>query len=246
MPSNEISAKRSRKAFIASRDWQSSQKRRQTLAVQKAIGRAKSTSLHGDDKSAQSRQKKRPFLLPCMPTPTPRTLDPAVTRKAVLSAIRQVCATYRLPTHSAKDATALLLGEAASAPGGRRAKTTRAKTGQASPTIQWPRESFAHARDLHGENIVQFLRRVWTKAIAAGATRKDLRDHDPSAEMAISNYLRRTREFPKGRKLPPDIALPTKKEVNDRILASGNVPSSEVARLAAVAWRRQKAGAPGP
>jgi len=107
-------------------------------------------------------------------------------------------------------------------------------------SIQLPRETYSHAHKHLGENIVQFLERVWKPLIQQGATRVDLRNIDPSAEKAVNNY---TSIRPDGtrRELPGDLYLPTKKDLNDRLLAQvSEIPNSTLEAIVA-AKRRRKA-----
>ena len=47
--------------------------------------------------------------------------------------------------------------------------STRSAAAVATAGLQWPPESYAQARKERGENIVQFLTRVWLPLIRAGA-----------------------------------------------------------------------------
>jgi len=67
------------------------------------------------------------------------------------------------------------------------------------------------------ETIVDFLRRVWKPWMDAGSlTRNDLRKLDQSAARGIDNWLAKN-------SLPDDIRVPTKKELNDSIIAQGGI-----------------------
>jgi hypothetical protein len=82
-----------------------------------------------------------------------------------------------------------------------------------------------------GENIIDFLRRVWGEWIGTGAlTRPDLRRLDSNAYTALNNYLR-------NHELPSDIRIPKLSEVNDMAL-SGPTPLREVKRLGSASYRR--------
>jgi hypothetical protein len=73
-----------------------------------------------------------------------------------------------------------------------------------------------------GENIVEFLRRVWQPWIEAGVlTRSDLRRLDRKADEGVANWLR-TRE------LPDDIRIPTKSEVIDMEYGINNLSAEEI------------------
>jgi hypothetical protein len=98
---------------------------------------------------------------------------------------------------------------------------------------EWPRESYAHAHRTHGEDIVQFLSRVWLPFIASGQLDlRTLRKADPSAAKAIDNYTRRIDpDTGERRRLPPHLALPTLREVNDRLAAQAVTPGQRSARL---------------
>ena len=105
-------------------------------------------------------------------------------------------------------------------------------------SIEWPNEKFADAR-AGGEDIVQFLRRVWKPFIDAGATRVDLRNVDKSADRAVAAY---TLVGPDGsrKSLPKDVHFPTRKELNDKILESGLIQPGDVERLAVAKRRRMR------
>jgi len=82
-----------------------------------------------------------------------------------------------------------------------------------SSALPWPTVTYSAAHRATGCNIVQFLEEHYAPLIKAGqVTRVTLRKHDPSADMAVANYLRG------GRQLPEGLQIPTKKELNDRAL----------------------------
>ncbi len=99
--------------------------------------------------------------------------------------------------------------------------------------LQWPSESYALAHKERGENIVQFLTRVWLPLIQAGAVDlRTLRARDPSAAKAVDNYQQRSDPVTGLRRsLPPELDIPTKREVNDRLAASIAHPGDRPARL---------------
>jgi hypothetical protein len=115
-------------------------------------------------------------------------------------------------------------------------RTTSASTEAPPPLpagLQWPRESYAQARKERGENIVQFLTRVWLPLIQAGAVDlRTLRARDPSAAKAVDNYQQR-RDPATGLRcrLPPELDIPTKREVNDRLAAGIAHAGDRPARL---------------
>ena len=99
--------------------------------------------------------------------------------------------------------------------------------------LQWPAESYAQAHKERGENIVQFLSRVWLPLIQAGAVDlRTLRARDPSAAKAVDNYQQR-RDPATGLRcrLPAELDIPTKREVNDRLAARIAHPGDRPARL---------------
>jgi tetratricopeptide (TPR) repeat protein len=115
-------------------------------------------------------------------------------------------------------------------------RTTPAST-EAPPSLpaglQWPGEVYAQARKERGENIVQFLTRVWQPLIQAGAVDlRTLRARDPSAAKAVDNYQQR-RDPATGLRcrLPPELHIPTKREVNDRLAAGIAHAGDRPARL---------------
>jgi tetratricopeptide (TPR) repeat protein len=115
-------------------------------------------------------------------------------------------------------------------------RTTPAST-EARPSLpaglQWPGESYAQARNERGENIVQFLTRVWLPLIQAGAVDlRTLRARDPSAAKAVDNYQQR-RDPATGLRcrLPAELDIPTKREVNDRLAAGIAHTGDRPARL---------------
>ena len=99
--------------------------------------------------------------------------------------------------------------------------------------LQWPTESYAQAHKERGENIVQFLTRVWLPLIQAGAVDlRTLRARDPSAAKAVDNYRQR-RDPATGlrSRLPAEFDIPTKREVNDRLAAGIAHAGDRPARL---------------
>ena len=99
--------------------------------------------------------------------------------------------------------------------------------------LQWPAESYAQARKERGENIVQFLSRVWLPLIQAGVVDlRTLRARDPSAAKAVDNYQQR-RDPATGLRcrLPAELDIPTKREVNDRLAAGIAHAGDRPARL---------------
>jgi tetratricopeptide (TPR) repeat protein len=113
----------------------------------------------------------------------------------------------------------------------RRAPTAMAPAPPAD--LQWPTESYAQAHKARGENIVGFLSRVWLKLIKAGVVDlRTLRAKDPSAAKAIDNFTRKTDPVTgKRHRLPPQLHIPTKKELNDKLAASVHDPGDRPARL---------------
>lgn len=86
-----------------------------------------------------------------------------------------------------------------------------------------------------GENIVEFLRRVWMPWIEIGAlTRPELRRFDPKADAAIVNW-RRTREW------PAELNIPSRADVTERRAArAGNDPLFDETRRARHALEARK------
>ena len=128
----------------------------------------------------------------------------------------------------------------------RRAAQTRvARTVAPTADLQWPTETYAHAHKARGENIVAFLSRVWLPLISVGAVDlRTLRERDPSAAKAVDNFTRTTDPVTgQRRRLPPQLHLPTKKELNDRLAASIDDPGDRPARLDwALRSRARRAG----
>jgi tetratricopeptide (TPR) repeat protein len=125
----------------------------------------------------------------------------------------------------------------------RRARTAMAPAPPAD--LQWPTESYAQAHKARGENIVGFLSRVWLKLIRAGVVDlRTLRAKDPSAAKAIDNFTRKTDPVTgMRRRLPPQLHIPTKKELNDKLAASVHDPGDRPARLDwALRSRARRAG----
>jgi tetratricopeptide (TPR) repeat protein len=115
-------------------------------------------------------------------------------------------------------------------------RTAPAST-QAPPSLpaglQWPAESYTPAHKERGENIVKFLARVWLPLIQAGAVDlRTLRARDPSAAKAVDNYQQR-RDPATGLRcrLPAELDIPTKREVNDRLAAGIAHAGDRPARL---------------
>ena len=115
-----------------------------------------------------------------------------------------------------------------------RSRETRTAMASAPPAgLQWPTESYAQAHKALGENIVAFLSRVWLPLIKAGVVDlRTLRAKDPSAAKAVDNFTRTTDPVTgKRRRLPPQLHVPTKKELNDRMAAGIDDPGDRPARL---------------
>jgi tetratricopeptide (TPR) repeat protein len=126
------------------------------------------------------------------------------------------------------------------------AAQTRA-AGTVAPTadLLWPTETYARAHKERGENIVAFLSRVWLPLISVGAVDlRILRAKDPSAAKAVDNFTRTTDPVTgQRRRLPSQLHLPTKKELNDRLAASIDDPGDRPARLDwALRSRARRAG----
>lgn len=92
-----------------------------------------------------------------------------------------------------------------------------------------PTEKYVGNRGGHagGENIVEFLRRVWMPWIEAGQlNRPNLRKLDPKADEAITNW-RRSRQW------PSDLDIPSKAELTERrAMLAPSDPSIQRAILA--------------
>jgi len=89
------------------------------------------------------------------------------------------------------------------------------------------------ARD-KSQNIVDFLLdpNGWGPWVRLGALpRQTLRQLDPSAYAALNYWLRTYG-------LPPDIEIPTRTQLIDRVVASGTIPVAEAPRLARTLLRR--------
>ncbi len=84
-------------------------------------------------------------------------------------------------------------------------------------------------------NIMDFLRAEWGPWLDGTLSRKKLATLDISAYRAVDNWLRRT-----GKPLPPDIKLPTKKEVNDDILAKGLIPVGSATKVSRMLESRRR------
>lgn len=87
-----------------------------------------------------------------------------------------------------------------------------------------------------GENIIEFLRRVWKPWIEAGVlSRPDLRRLDPKADAAVANWLRH-------KPLPDDISLPQRPDHTNQTLMSVGIdpenPDMNVLRAAAALYQR--------
>jgi tetratricopeptide (TPR) repeat protein len=99
--------------------------------------------------------------------------------------------------------------------------------------LDWPTETYAGAHKERGENVVQFLSRVWLPLIRAGAVDlRTLRIRDPSAAKAIDNFRQR-RDPATGlrRTLPRELDIPTKRELNDRLATAITETGDRPARL---------------
>jgi hypothetical protein len=89
-------------------------------------------------------------------------------------------------------------------------------------------------------DIIEFIQVVWGPWMRSRAlSRAKLRELDPSADVAIQNWLNRKPR----RKLPPEICLPTKKQINDEALArdpDAAFKSPELANVLAARLRRAR------
>jgi len=155
-----------------------------------------------------------------------------------------------IPDDLVKRACSLAFAEVAPAPAHDATADARPSpahtTAQAPGDLPWPTETYSEA-DM---NIVQFLETYYAALIKTGAvTRKSLRDHDPSAEKAYTNYLYATREKPDddGRKrLLSDLHLVTKREVHDCIISVDRDAIARNPKLAQVVATRLRRGVPVP
>jgi tetratricopeptide (TPR) repeat protein len=99
--------------------------------------------------------------------------------------------------------------------------------------LRWPAETYSEAHKKRRENVVEYLRRVWLPLIRAGLVDlRTLRERDPSAAKGVDNF-RQQRDPRTGqrRELPPDLHIPTKKEINDRLAQTISAPGDRPARL---------------
>ena len=100
---------------------------------------------------------------------------------------------------------------------------------------EWPNKTYAEVHRETGENIVCYLERYLGNQILAGvASRKKIREMDPSAEVAIVNYIRRRGS------LPSYITPKTKKNLVDKELTAQMQAPKDKARLRQARYRRQK------
>jgi ApaG protein len=100
-----------------------------------------------------------------------------------------------------------------------------------APTVLPDKAPKLYADRPKGQNIIDFLRdpEGWGPYIKAGLlTRHEFRRFDPQAYMALANWLRDPNHI-----LPPDVEIPTKRELTDR--AAARAPSA-AERPARVDW----------
>jgi len=88
-------------------------------------------------------------------------------------------------------------------------------------------------------DVIDFLRIVWGKWIKSRvATRMVLREFDPGAERALRYWLQINKS------LPDDLYIPTRKQINDELIASGEASRSP--RVAYLLAARHARGTPMP
>ena len=172
--------------------------------------------------------------------------EPAAARKFII--IRLPCCRSRNSTVCANwQRTAVRADVLQHRPIAARSRETRTAMASAPPAgLQWPTESYAQAHKALGENIVAFLSRVWLPLIKAGVVDlRTLRAKDPSAAKAVDNFTRRPDPVTGGRRrLPPQLHVPTKKELNDKLAASIRDLGDRPARLDwALRARARRSGA---
>ena len=108
--------------------------------------------------------------------------------------------------------------------------------------MSWPNEKYSERRD-RGEDIVQFLDRVWRPIIQTRLiTQQVLRLVDSSALDAMNNYTRKHPKTGKRLSLPQDLYIPSLKEANDAALAAGPEAIAKDPRLAQVFASRVRQG----
>lgn len=86
-----------------------------------------------------------------------------------------------------------------------------------------------------GENIIEFLRRVYGRYVEAEAlTRPDLKRLDPKAYKALKNWLVANRE------LPSDLVIPTQAESTEAVAGVPNPNGERSLRASAALLERQR------
>jgi hypothetical protein len=109
--------------------------------------------------------------------------------------------------------------------------------------LRWPKEKYSDEFHLHGVSIVVFLRKRWSKLIAAGYNElRWLRMVDPSAAAAVENYERKDSETQKRKHLPDDVRFLREREVTDIKLSLSLDGARQDSRLLDAAARRARRG----
>jgi tetratricopeptide (TPR) repeat protein len=86
--------------------------------------------------------------------------------------------------------------------------------------LKWPTETYSEAQELYGENVVEFLERVWLPLIEAGvAERRLVSMIDYSVIDGIKNYCRTNPRTGERRKLPDHLRFHRVSDMTDRVLA---------------------------
>jgi hypothetical protein len=100
-------------------------------------------------------------------------------------------------------------------------------------------QTWIHDREA-GENAPDFIKRVYEPWLGKGLARTNINQLDPQLYLAFNRWLSRP-----GNTLPDDLDLPTRKEVNDRIVADvmrgdpvGEHTLKEASRISSALQRR--------
>jgi hypothetical protein len=91
------------------------------------------------------------------------------------------------------------------------------------------------------QNIIEFLRDPegwWPWIKAHVLCKSDIRQRDPQAYQALLNWLQRN-------EMPPDMEIPTKRELVDRMVGTGAIPLSQAQRVGRSLSHRKAQGTKG-
>jgi len=171
------------------------------------------------------------------------TLETKIEELAALAGVSDAALVSFLRAQSADARVRAHLEQLQARPSAEQGRQQRLATPALPPGLSWPTETYSSSPEAKrgGGGIIAFLQRVWSPLLQAGSGFVDLRtmrEIDPSAAMGVTKLKQR------GGSLPNHLEVPTRREINDRMLAqiahNDLVPMKDADRLARARRRRQK------